>query len=79
MAGDGRIVYSWPPEGRFLALWERFDLLFTDEEKHNLLALLRRWQQEGSSLVAYMDPETGEWVDVEPEWSVVDGWLKPES
>ena len=36
VAEDGRIVYAWPPEGRFRELCE--------------------------------------WHDVEPDWSVVEGW-----
>lgn len=72
---DGRIHYHWPPAGRFLPLWERFDKVFDDDEKHDLLALLTQWRHAESTMVAYTDPETGEWVDVEPDWSEPRKWL----
>jgi hypothetical protein len=75
VAEDGRIVYAWPPEGRFRALWERFALTFTDAEKSELLSLLIKWRDENSTLVAYTN-ESGEWVDVEPDWTKPDEWLR---
>lgn len=71
---DGRIEYSWPPEGRYAALWSRIDAVLTDDEKHHAIALLHRWRDDTSTLVAYTD-ENGEWVDVEPDWTIPDGWL----
>lgn len=79
VAEDGRIVYAWPPAGRFRELWERFSAAFDDDEKTWLLALLRRWQHEESTLVAYTDPVTGQWVEVEPDWTGLrhrDGWTE---
>lgn len=70
---SGTIVTHWPPEGRFVALWDRLHEVFSDDEKHDILALLTIWRDENSSLVAYTD-ENGEWVDVEPDWSVVESW-----
>lgn len=77
VAPDGRIVYSWPPEGRFRALWERCALTFTDQEKLELLALLKKWRDSESTLVAYTNDE-GEWVDVEPDWDLPMTWLENE-
>jgi hypothetical protein len=66
---SGQIVYAWPPEGRFAVLWDRFQAAgFTDDEKTDLVALLRLWVDENSDLVAYTD-ENGEWVDVQWPWS----------
>lgn len=76
VAEDGRIVYAWPPAGRFAALWERFDSAFSDEEKAELHNLLDKWRQANSTLVAYTD-ESGDWVDVEPNWAVPEGWMQP--
>ena len=75
VAPDGRIVYAWPPEGRFAEVWARFDQAFTDEDKGILWSLLPQWQSEMSTLVAYTNAH-GEWVDVEPDWSVVDAWRR---
>jgi hypothetical protein len=74
VADDGRIVYAWPPEGRFAALWERFDLAFTETEKAELASLLSKWREATSTLVAYTDAD-GEWVDVEPDWGEPEKWL----
>mgnify|MGYP001619627704 CR=1 FL=1 len=73
---SGQIVYEWPPKGRFKTLWEQVEAGFSDEEKHDVIALLRCWQDENSMLVSYTD-EDGEWVNVEPNWSVPPGWLDP--
>lgn len=73
VAEDGRIVYAWPPEGRFADLWRRFDGAFNDAEKHELAALLRRWIDENSTLVAYEDDD-GVWHDVKPDWSMPERW-----
>jgi hypothetical protein len=62
---DGRITYAWPPEGRFSRLWERLDKVFSDDEKSEVLGLLLRWRDETSTLVAFTDPVSGEWVDVD--------------
>lgn len=75
VSDSGTIVTHWPPEGRFAALWDRVDGAFTDDEKHDIADLLKIWRDENSSLVAYTD-ESGIWVDVEPNWSVPDQWLK---
>jgi hypothetical protein len=72
---SGRIHYAWPPAGRFHELWSRFDAAFSDDEKHDLLALLREWQHAGSTLVAYTDL-FGDWHDVEPDWNEPNRWLK---
>lgn len=74
VAPDGRIVYAWPPEGRFVRLWDRLHKVFSDDEKHEVLALLRAWRDDDSTLVAYTDDEGG-WVDVEWDWTVAGGWL----
>lgn len=71
---SGQIVYAWPPEGRFAELWRRAEGIITDDEKGDLLALLRLWQDENSTLVAYTD-EAGQWVNVEPDWDVPTEWL----
>ena len=75
VADDGRIVYAWPPVGRFAALWERLALAFSDEEKGDLLSLLAHWRHAESTLVAYTD-EHGNWHDVEPDWSEPSRWLE---
>lgn len=74
---SGLIGYDWPPRGRFAELWRRIDAAIPDAEKGEALSLLNRWQNEHSTLVAYTD-ENGEWVDVEPRWSEIDGWLTEE-
>lgn len=73
VAADGRIVYAWPPQARFAALWITFNRQFGDAEKLELLSLLTCWRNAESTLVAYTD-EAGELVDVEPDWTVVEGW-----
>jgi hypothetical protein len=75
VADDGRVVYAWPPEGRFVKVWSRLHAAFSDDEKHDVLALLLLWRDENSTLVAYADDD-GEWVDVEPDWDVPGGWVK---
>lgn len=72
---SGMIVYEWPPQGRFKAIWERLDVAVTDEEKHIVISLLHKWQTEHSRLVAYTDDD-GELVDVEYDWGTVDDWLR---
>lgn len=62
--GSGQIITRFPPEGRFVALWRGFDALYTDTDKHDLIALLHGWRDENSTLVAYSDGD--EWVEVEP-------------
>ena len=71
---SGQIIYVWPPEGRYADLWQRFDAALTDSDKHELAPLLRRWTDANSTLVAYTD-DTGEWVDVEPDWTEPQRWL----
>jgi len=72
---DDRIVYAWPPEGRFAVLWRRIQAALPDEvERLEAAALLDKWRDETSTLVAYADID-GEWVEVEPDWDVPDGWL----
>ena len=70
----GAIVTHWPPEGRFKVLWERFHAEVPDDEKSDVLALLRAWQDENSTLDSYTN-DGGEWVDVRPDWSVPGEWL----
>lgn len=74
VADDGRIVYAWPPEGRFAELWRRVDSITTDEEEDELISLLVRWRDDNTTLAAYTD-ENGEWVDVEPRWEHIADWL----
>lgn len=75
VADDGTIRYAWPPQGRFHELWVKFSSLhLTDDEKFELLALLTLWGDENSTLVAI--EENGEWIDVEPDWSVPEQWLE---
>lgn len=77
VAESGRIVYAWPPVGRFAALWRRLEAaLPSDHDKTEAVALLTLWQFETSTLVAYEDDDD-EWVDVEPDWDVPGGWLEP--
>lgn len=64
---DGRIRYQWPPAGRFKGLWERVEAAFADDEKNEVLSLLKCWRDENSELVAYTDPVTNEWVSVDWE------------
>lgn len=79
VAENGQIVYEWPPQGRFDDLWARFASAFPDDtERHEILALLLAWRDDGSVLAAYTD-ENGDWVDVEPDWSLVEGWMVPPS
>ena len=68
IADDGRVVYAWPPEGRFAALWERVEAALPgDDERLEALSLLARWGDETSTIVAFTDDD-GEWVDVEWPW-----------
>lgn len=64
---DGRIVYAWPPKGRFRELWDRVDAITSKEEKHELLSLLLLWRDEGSSVVGIVH-EDGTYEDLEPDW-----------
>lgn len=73
--GSGQIVYTWPPEGRFVELWQRIDAITTDDEKCELISLLNLWRDENSTLVAYTDDD-GEWVDVEPDFSEPRRWME---
>jgi len=78
VAEDGRIVYAWPPEGRFAALWCRIEAALPyDDDKCEAAVLLERWRDETGTLVGYMDVEDGVWHDVEPDWTVPTGWLGP--
>lgn len=67
VADDGRLVYSWPPEGRFAELWLRIETAFPDEdERLEALALLARWDDHVSTVVAFSD--AGGPVDVRWPW-----------
>ena len=77
VAKDGRIVYDWPPAGRFKAIWERIDAAVPDADKSAALSLLNRWQVENSTLIAYTDDD-GNWVDVEPHYETIEEWLEKE-
>jgi len=58
----------WPPVGKHAEVWERFQALGMPQEDWFALSdVLRRWIDDGSTLVAYTD-ENGEWVDVEWPW-----------
>ena len=71
---DGRIVYAWPPEGRFADLWLRFVAAFPDDvERCEVETLVRKWVDESSTLCSYTD-EDGRWVDVTPDWDIPEGW-----
>jgi hypothetical protein len=51
----------------------------TDQERHALIPLLLRWRSEHSTIAGYIDMDlvpAGPWVDLEPDWSDVDAWLK---
>ncbi len=76
----GRIVYSWPPSGRFADLWARIVAAFPDEEERcEAMALLDRWVDETSTLVAigtFDEDGRCEWEDVEPDWSTPAAWLR---
>ncbi len=74
---DGLIIYAWPPQGRFADLWKRIEAaLPSDHDKIEAAAMLVKWHDENSTLV-YIEDDDGEWVDVEPDWDVPDGWLGP--
>jgi len=75
---EGRIVYAWPPEGRFAALWCRLEATLPyDVDKCEAAALLERWRDETSTLVGYVD-EDDRWHDVGPvPPTVPTGWLEP--
>lgn len=74
---DGPIQTAWPPEGRNGQLWTRLLDTFPDDlDLLTLAALLRRWEDETSTLVAYADDD-GEWHDVEPHWDIPARWLQP--
>ena len=58
VAADGRIVYAWPPEGRFAVLWQRIEAaLPSDDEKCEAAALLDKWRSV--------------WYDTEPNLSLI--------
>jgi hypothetical protein len=60
-------------------LWPRLDASFTDEEKHRLIPLLLEWRNVNSTTIGLIDMDVvpaGPWVDLEPDWSEVDGWLR---
>ncbi len=78
VAEDGRIVYAWPPLGRFADLWARFAAAFDEDEMYDLLSLGAEWRADESTLVAYTD-ENGEWVDVEPDWTLPQQWTEESS
>ena len=71
----GQIVYAWPPEGRFAALWWRIHAVIPDEEKGEALALLLKWRDQTATLLAYTD-DSGDWQDVEVDWDALAerGW-----
>lgn len=71
---SGQIVYEWPPKGRFAELWKRVHETFPDEEKEDVLALLRVWSDENSTLVAYRETWEDEWHDVTPNWADPEAW-----
>jgi len=72
---DGRNVYTWPPQGRYANLWRRIQTAFPhDADKADAAALLDRWRDETSTLIAYTD-DNDQWVDVEPDWTLPTGWL----
>jgi len=74
---DGRIIYHWPPEGRYANLWQRIELALPgDDEKLEAEALLARWRDETSTLLAHTD-DNDQWVDVEPDWDLPARWLAP--
>jgi hypothetical protein len=77
VAESGRIVYDWPPQGRFAEIWRRLDAAVADADKCAALSLLNRWQEENSTLIAYTDDD-GEWVDVESHYETVTEWLEQE-
>jgi len=53
VAEDGRIVYAWPPVGRFAALWCRLQAtLPSNAEKEDAAALLARWADAVRRLTA---------------------------
>lgn len=73
---NGAVVYHWPPGGPFRELWDRVAAPLSDVERCDLHSLLTVWMHETSTLVSYED-ENGEWVDVEPDWSIPDDWRAP--
>lgn len=62
---SGQIITVWPPQGRFVDLWRKARLCFTDAELHDLLALIDCWRDENATLVAYTQ-ENGDWVEIAP-------------
>ncbi|MEJ7763863.1 MAG: hypothetical protein WKF86_00040 [Acidimicrobiales bacterium] len=76
VAAGGRIVYHWPPEGRFAALWQRIEATLPSyDDKEEAAVLLLRWLSENGTDVGY--EEDGVWYDTEPDWHVPTGWLNP--
>lgn len=71
----GGIRYQWPPEGRFVDLWKRFDDAFSDEEKHDLMSLIGMWRDEHSTLVSFSTPD-GDWIHVEDGINEAEEFLK---
>lgn len=67
----GLVVHDWPPTGPNQALWALVDHT-TDEDKHTLLALLRLWRDDTSTLVAIEDDD-GRIVDV--DWTEPTRWM----
>ena len=55
-------------------LWQRVDAVTTDAEKHALVPLLVRWQEDTGTLVAYENDDRT-WTDCEPDWRQVKEWL----
>ena len=71
----GRIVYNWPPEGRFADLWRRLVVALPGEqEKLEAAALLARWEDEVDARIVAIIEDDDE-VDVEPDWNMPAGWL----
>lgn len=74
---NGVIRYDWPPQGRFVDLWKRFDDALTETEKHELLSLVCLWRDENSTLVSIIH-EDGTEEDLEPDWEAIQKYVNTE-
>ena len=73
LSESGQLVYEWPPQGRFVELWQRVAAVTTAAERIELGALIRCEIDATSELVAYTD-ENGELREV--DWDAPTRWTQ---
>ena len=71
---SGQLVYDWPPQGRFVELWERVAAVTTAAERVELGALIRCEMDATSELVAFTDFD-GDLRDI--DWTEPTTWGHP--